>query len=110
MAKRILKRIDTELDLIGINPKVLGRKYLVDAIQMLMVESVTNFCDVIAKKYDKSSQSVDHAMSNAIKKAWTSSPIDDLARLYTAKINIEKGYPTYTEFIYFYARKIKNDI
>ena len=110
ITRRILKRIDTELDLVGINPKVLGRKYLGEAIQMIMVESIPNFCNIIAKKYGKSAQSIDHAMSNAIKKAWTTSPIEDLLDLYTAKVNAEKGYPTCTEFVHYYARKIKNDL
>lgn len=110
ITRRILKRIDTELDLIGISPKVLGRKYLVDAIQMTIVKPEPNFCAAIARKYNKSTQSVDHAMSNAINVAWKISSIEDLNLHYTAKIRSEKGSPTFTEFIYYYAQKIKNDL
>jgi response regulator of citrate/malate metabolism len=110
MNKRILKRIDIELDLIGISPRVLGRKYLIDAIYLIMMKPEPNFCKIIADNYGKSSQSVDHAMSNAIIRAWKNSDIEELNKLYTAKVDTKKGYPTYTEFIYFYARKIKNDI
>jgi response regulator of citrate/malate metabolism len=110
ITKRIIKRIDAELDLIGIKPNVLGRKYLVDAIQMMMVKPMPNFCSVIGEKYGKSSQSIDHAMTNSINKAWAKADIEELKRLYTAKIDANKGHPTYTEFIYYYARKIKNDI
>ncbi|MCL2018833.1 MAG: response regulator [Oscillospiraceae bacterium] len=109
ITKRIIKRIDTELDLVGISPRVLGRIYLTEAIQMIMVKPMPNFCDTIAKKYGKSSQSVDHAMTNAIIKAWARSSTEELSQLYTARINPSKAYPTYTEFIYYYARKIKND-
>jgi CheY-like chemotaxis protein len=110
ITKRILKRIDTELDLIGMNPRVKGRAYLVEAIQMIMAKPEANYCDAIARKFKVSAQSVDHAMTNAINKAWASSSVEDLQKLYTAKIDTHKGYPTYTEFIYYYARKIKNDI
>ncbi|MCL2697358.1 MAG: response regulator [Oscillospiraceae bacterium] len=110
ITKRILKRIDTELDLIGIKPNVLGRMYIVEAIQMMMVRPEPNFCYYIGKKYGKSSQSVDHAMTNAINKAWSNSPIEEIQKLYTAKVDIIKGYPTYSEFVYYYARKIKNDL
>ena len=110
ITKRIIKRIDTELDEIGVNPRVKGRMYLIDAIQMIMVKPEANYCDAIARKYKVSSQSVDHAMTNAIRRAFATSSIEDIERLYTAKINPNKTYPTYSEFVYYYARKIKNDI
>ena len=47
-------------------------------------------------------------MQNAITRAWRSSPIDELLLHYTAKISQERGSPTLTEFIYYYANKIKN--
>jgi len=109
ITKRIIKRIDTELDLIGVNPRVKGRRYLIDAIQMIMVKPEANYCDAIARKYSVSSQSVDHAMTNCIRRAFATSSIEDLKRLYTAKIPPNKTYPTYTEFVYYYARKISND-
>ncbi|MCL1823416.1 MAG: response regulator [Oscillospiraceae bacterium] len=108
--RRILKRIDTELDQIGINPKVLGRKYLIDAIIMTMVKPEPNFCGVIAQKYNKSSQSINHAMSTAIVKAWSKTPMNELRRYYTAIFDARKGYPTFSEFVHYYARKIKSDL
>lgn len=38
------------------------------------------------------------------------SAIEDLTTYYTAKINYETGIPTPTEFIYYYANKIKKTI
>jgi len=75
-----------------------------------MVKPEANYCDAIARKFKVSSQSVDHAMTNAIRRAFAISSIDDLQKLYTAKINPNKTYPTYSEFVYYYARKIKNDL
>lgn len=105
----ISKRIDREMDLIGISPKAIGRKYLIDAIQLVMAEQSSQICVTLAKKYAKSDASIERAMQNAINRAWRTSCIDDLCRYYTAKINSEKGVPTMMEFIYYYANKLKND-
>ena len=48
-------------------------------------------------------------MQNAINRAWAISNIDDLLENYTAKISSSKGVPTLTEFIFYYANKIKNE-
>ncbi len=108
--RRIRKRIDAEMDLIGINPKVLGRKYLLEAILILIEKDETSICTVLGQKFGVTDASVERAMQNAIDKAWRSSDIDDLAKYYTARINSLKGAPTITEFIYYYANKIKNDL
>ena len=46
-------------------------------------------------------------MQNAINRAWKTTDIDDLLRYYEARINSERGVPTSTEFIYYYANKIR---
>lgn len=46
-------------------------------------------------------------MQTAINYAWRISSIDDLMTHYTARINHQTGVPTPTEFIYYYADKIK---
>ena len=71
---------------------------------------VSNICILIAEKHKVSTPSVERAMQNAINKAWKTSDIDTLEKYYTGKISSEKGSPTITEFIYFYANKIKNCI
>ena len=107
--KRIQKRIYTELDYIGISPKAIGYLYLTDAIQILIEKPTNNLCAVLGKKYGKTDASVERAMQNAITKAWRSADIEDLLTYYTAKISSEKGVPTITEFIYYYANKLKNE-
>ena len=87
--KHIQKMISHELDLIGISP---------------------NICRALAEKYKKNDSSVERAMQNAINKAWRTSDIDDLLANYTAHINTEKVVPTLTEFIYYYANKVKNNL
>lgn len=107
--KRITQRICTELDQIGISTKVIGYQYLADAIYIVMQGPTYKLCSIIGSKYGKTDSSVERAMQNAIAKAWKTMPIDDLFQRYTARISSEKGVPTVTEFIYYYANKIKNE-
>ena len=107
--KRITRRIMSELNLVGINPKTVGYQYLIDAIHIIIKKPTQNLCTIISKKYGKTESSVERAMQNAISRAWKKTDIDELYQHYTAKIHSEKGTPTITEFIYYYANKIKND-
>lgn len=105
--KHIIRRITSELNLVGINPKSIGYRYLIDAILITIKEPQQNLCVVIANKYGKTESSVERAMQNAINRAWTTSDINDLLTCYTAKTSSSKGVPTLTEFIFYYANKIK---
>lgn len=107
--KRISRRVSLELDYVGVSPKHVGYKYLADAIQMIIDKPTNNLCAIIGSKYGKTEASVERAMQNAIDKAWRISDIEDLIKYYTAKISSEKGVPTITEFIYYYAKKIRSE-
>lgn len=108
--RRIQRMISDELDLIGISPKVIGYQYLSDAILLAIMGKTTNIAGRLADKYQKNDFSIERAMQNAINKAWKTSDIDDLLANYKARINPEKGVPTLTEFICYYANKIKNTL
>ena len=105
--QKVMNRIITELDRIGIAPNAVGRKYLMDGIELIMSGQTEKIYSAIAIKYDKSDASVERAMQNAIAKAWRITHIDDLERYYTAQVHSSKGIPTIMEFIYYYAEKIK---
>lgn len=107
--KRILTRIKAELNNVGISPKAVGYTYLVDAIALVINKPVQNLCTIISKNYHKTESSVERAMQNAIQKAWRTSDIEDLLKYYTARISSDKGVPTLTEFIYYYANKIRDE-
>ena len=109
-AKRLQRRICLELDKIGISTKSFGYNYLIDAIAITIKEPTQHLCDRIGEKHRKSATSVERAMQNAINRAWNTADIQDLLDNYTAKIKSDKGVPTLTEFIYYYAQKIKNDL
>lgn len=106
--KHITNRIITELNLVGINPKSLGYKYLIDAIHIQIDNPTQNLCTFIGKKYGKTESSVERAMQNAINSAWKKTDIEDLLKHYTAKIHSDKGAPTITEFVSYYSYKIKS--
>ena len=107
--KRLNRRISSELDKIGIGAKLVGYRYIIDAILIIMDKPETNLCTIIGKKYNKSEPSVERAMQTAINKAWRCSDVNELYKYYTAKVNPQKGVPTVTEFIYYYANKLKNE-
>lgn len=107
--KRITRRIISELNLIGINPKAVGYQYLIDAIHIVIKKPTQNLCTIIAQNYNKTESSVERAMQNAINRAWKQTDIDELFQHYTARIHSDRGTPTITEFLYYYANKIKNE-
>jgi len=106
--KRIVRAIMHELDNVGISPKAKGYAYLIDAIQLMIEERPNSLCSVIGKKHQKTAVSVERAMSNAISRAWLQNDIEVLSKYYTATINSEKGVPTLTEFICYYANKLSS--
>jgi len=106
----LTKRIQREMDLIGINPKSIGYKYLVDSISLTIHGADTNLSRELAPKYGKSDKSIERAMQNAIKQAWVTNDIEELLRHYTAKIRADRGVPTLMEFVCYYATKIEVDM
>ena len=61
----------------------------------------------IAQKYNKTSDSVESAMRKAINRAWTTNDIEDLEEYYTVRVSSEKGVPTVSEFVFYYAGKMR---
>jgi CheY-like chemotaxis protein len=108
--KQFSRLIALELDVIGISPKHIGYQYLADAILLVIQDKTTNICAALAEKYHKTDSSIERAMQNAINKAWRTGDIENLLTHYKARISSDKGVPTLTEFIYYYAKKVKNDL
>lgn len=109
----ILNKINKELDLIGVSTHLHGRKYLCDAIYFILDSgdnSKVSIVQNLVAKYKKSSSTISRAMQNAILHAWRITPIEDLSKYYTARVNYETGVPTPTELIYYYADKIRKEI
>ena len=104
--------INHELELIGITSNLKGRKYIHDAILYLIEneDSDMNVIKYLTTVHKKSATTVTNGIQNAIYHAWRTSPIEDLTRYYTARVNYETGIPTTMEFLYYYRDKIKNMI
>lgn len=107
--QRLKHIVSQELDNVGINPKFLGYQYLIDAILLIANDASSNITVSLAKKYGKSSASVERGIQNAINYAWNTMDIDELLLHYTAKIRSSKGVPTVNEFVFYYANKLKNE-
>ena len=109
--EKLSNLINNELDLIGVASHLKGRKYLFDSIQFIIQNSENeenvSIIQFLVNKYKRSNSTIRRAMQNAILHAWRISSLEDLTALYTARINYETGVPTPTEFIYYYADKIK---
>ncbi len=108
-SKRLTSRIYAQLDLVGISPKVKGYHYLADAIMLVYEGDTYNICDNIGAKHQKTESSVERAMQTAVNRAWRTTEIDVLLKYYTGKISSDKGMPTITEFIHYYANLLKNE-
>lgn len=109
----IKNKISKELDNIGISTHLQGRQYLFDAIFFIIEnenKSTTPIVQYLVSIYKKSNSTISRAMQNAILHAWRVTPIEDLCAFYTARIDYERGVPTPTELIYYYAEKIKKEI
>lgn len=97
-----------QLETLGFQHNMLGFKYLKDAIFLVMNDPSCQFTQKISTKYHKSFASVERAMHNAIDKVWKYGNLQILQKEYTAYINPNKGMPTISEFVFFFADKIEN--
>lgn len=105
--KKLRRIITNELDLVGISPKAVGYKYLAEAIYLLINGEERPLSTVIGEKYKKSNPSVERAMQNAIDRAWRVGDTEELFKHYKARVDLRRGAPTLTEFIYYYEKKIR---
>lgn len=106
---KISSCINHELGLIGITSNLKGRRYIHDAISYLIQneDSDLNVIKYLTTIYKKSATTITNGMQNAIYHAWRTSPIEELTKYYTARVNYETGIPTTMEFLYYYKDKIK---
>ena len=103
------ERIYDELNQVGISPKCKGYNYLADAIEISCGASAPNLSALIGEKYGKTARSVEHAMQNAIDRAWDCADINELLQHYKARIRSGRLSPTVMEFIGYYAAKFRKE-
>lgn len=111
---KISNKIDIELNLIGISSHLKGRKYLHEAIMYLIKEQDNGLDETVfnylASKYKRTASSISRVMQTAINYAWKTSSPEDLEIHYSTIVNYHTGVPSPTEFIYYYAEKVKKAI
>ena len=105
--KRFRRLAFEDFNLVVINPKSSGYKYLADAIVFLAQDKNDHIYKLVAKKNGKADTTVARAMQNAINRAWNTTPPEILQKYYKATIKSDRGVPTITEFIYYYSHKIQ---
>lgn len=110
--EKISECINHELDLIGITSNLKGRQYIHDAIKFIIQneKSDESVIQYLSKIHKKSASTITNGIQNAIIHGWRVSPIEDLEKYYTAKVNYQTGLPTAMELIYYYVDKIKKII
>jgi len=111
--ERIKKRIETELDMVGISTRHKGRSYIVEAILIQISKgegSPESSIIQIAKLHSVAYTSISRAMQTAINNAWGRTNHEDLHTHYTARVDINKGVPTPNELVHFYADKIRKSM
>lgn len=99
-----------EFTFLGMSNKYSGKSFLYDAIK-LKIHNFTydtkTICKIVANSHNKKEVNVSHAMQNAIDKTWNTSDPNDLIKYFTGYVNPDREAPTLSEFINFYAEKLK---
>jgi two-component system response regulator (stage 0 sporulation protein A) len=111
--KRIGKKINEELNLIGISAHLKGRQYIFDAILFLIEnENRDNayYTNYLKEKYKIRNSTINISIQDAINKAWRNTPNEDILEHFNANISYANGTPTPVQFIHFYVDKIKREI
>jgi len=114
LKNRITQRIKAELNAFGISVRLKGRKLTEEAIYRLInkdsQDTDTVFQD-LAKAHKTHYNNVVRNIQTAINDAWMNhDDIEALLTVYTAPIRKDSGTPTPTEFIHFYADKIRRSM
>ena len=109
---RIYQRIDIELDLVGIRARLKGREYLRDCIYIKMhsFKERGSGIEKVAANHKHSYGTLVKTMQTAIHDAWDNTDAEDLRTHYTARVNSQMGSPHVSDFIHYYADKIRNTI
>ena len=109
---RIYNRIDAELNLIGVRGRYKGKVYLREAIylQIHAEKEYGSVIEKVAQNHRHAYNAISTTMQIAIDNAWMNASPEELSKHYTAHVSAKTGFPTPSDFIHFYAVKIRNSI
>jgi len=110
---RIMGRINAELNAFGVSVKYKGRKMVEEAIYMLINKNEKGSEQVfndLARARKTHYNNVIRDIQTAIHDAWDNADdIEELMKRYTAPVRKDLGAPSPTEFVHYYADKIRRD-
>lgn len=100
-------QIFSELNTFGIPNKGKGRKYLTDALLMVVKNPNIDYLSALSLEYNVSKDSIKKAMQRSITTAWDCNDPELLENCYTATVDTYQGSPTISAFIKYYGEKIR---
>lgn len=104
----LMQNIFSELTKIGIKTNVKGFEYLKSAIYFTINNPLQDMLNELSNIYDTETSKIEHSMRNAINTCWKNTPTCILEENYLGYISAKTGSPTTTQFITYYANKLKN--
>lgn len=114
LKNRITGRINAELNAFGVSVKFKGRKIAEEAIYLLLSKDNKDSEKVfqeLAKIHKTHYNNIVRNIQTAIHDAWDNTDdIEALLKVYTAPVRKDAGAPSPTEFIHYYADKIRRDM
>lgn len=89
----------------GIPANILGYKYVIEAIELVLDGKVGNavtkeLYPTIAKKFNTTGSRVERAIRHAIERAMINADVDYIEKMFGYTISATRGKPTNSEFIY----------
>ena len=112
-AKALNEKITDELDKVGISKRnTEARELFREAILMSMEAPQPYLYQKLSEKHDRTEAETVTIMAKAINKAWHSFLVDTDALLenYQGRVNLRTGAPSVTQFITYYAKKLKDTL
>jgi len=107
--------IEQRLNKNGFTDDLLGKKYIIDAITIVIksndpdINLHSDVFPIISRRYKKSIASINRAIESAINKAWSITDAETLTECYPLVVSGTKGTPTNKELIFHYAHYIKGE-
>ncbi len=111
---RLTQRINAELNAFGLSVKLKGRQVAEEAIALVLSrdrgDSDSVFHD-LARKHKTHYNNIIRNLQTVINDAWDNhDDMEALLKVYTAPVRKDTGTPSPTEFVYYYADKIRKDM
>ena len=108
-------RIEAELDQYYIRQGAQGREYVAEMIYKAVVLpkheklQITQLYIEVGKLYQNDPHNVTMSVNRLLQSAFNKTAPEDLARVYTPYVDIERGAPQVNEFVAYTANKIRSE-